>query len=129
MYWRERLLPKARHDWVKYGNDVEGSGFAIPAKQADDPLASSDWNLCKLPQLEDSTLRSLGKVPGVTEPMLYIGQLFATFAWHVEDHYLYSINYHHLGAPKIWWVGVRLGLGLGFVLPSSAGAQDLVGYG
>lgn len=50
-----------------------------------------------------STLQLLDTdVPGVSTPMLYIGMVSATFAWHVEDHYLYSINYQHQGAAKTW---------------------------
>lgn len=62
-----------------------------------------------LPRLPGSLLRHLrGDIPGVTSPMLYVGSLFASFAWHVEDHCLYSINYHHIGerpmcaARRLW---------------------------
>ena len=56
-----------------------------------------------LPKSPASVLRLLdADIPGVTSPMLYIGMLFATFCWHVEDNYLYSINYQHLGAAKTW---------------------------
>lgn len=52
------------------------------------------WLPQTLPRDGESVLRVLDSdIPGVTSPMLYLGMLFATFAWHVEDHYLYSINY------------------------------------
>ena len=58
-----------------------------------------------LPKVPGSTLQLLDTdVPGVSTPMLYIGMISATFAWHVEDHYLYSINYQHQGAAKTWCV-------------------------
>lgn len=52
------------------------------------------WGVQELPRVKDSVLRDLlHNIPGVSSPMLYLGMLFANFAWHVEDHYLYSINY------------------------------------
>ncbi|KAK5651206.1 hypothetical protein OQA88_12713 [Cercophora sp. LCS_1] len=58
------------------------------------------WNLNKLPNLLDV----LGaKVPGVNTAYLYLGMWKATFAWHLEDVDLYSINYLHFGAPKQWY--------------------------
>ncbi|KAF1990583.1 hypothetical protein K402DRAFT_417370 [Aulographum hederae CBS 113979] len=74
-----------------YGADMPGSLF--PEKQ-------DVWNVAKLENLLDV----LGtKVPGVNTTYLYLGMWKATFAWHLEDVDLYSINYIHFGAPKQWY--------------------------
>lgn len=74
-----------------YGADLPGTLF-------DDDCDM--WNLNKLPNLLDV----LGtKVPGVNTAYLYLGMWKATFAWHLEDVDLYSINYLHFGAPKQWY--------------------------
>ena len=53
-----------------------------------------------LTRLLPSSSKSL---PGVNTPYLYFGMWRATFAWHVEDMDLFSINYIHVGAPKLWY--------------------------
>lgn len=74
-----------------YGADLPGTLF---------PESTEIWNLNKLPNLLDV----LGtKVPGVNTAYLYLGMWKATFAWHLEDVDLYSINYLHFGAPKQWY--------------------------
>lgn len=74
-----------------YGADMPGSLF-------DDDTQC--WNVAKLPNLLDI----LGsKIPGVNTAYLYLGMWRATFAWHLEDVDLYSINYIHFGAPKQWY--------------------------
>jgi len=74
-----------------YGADMPGSLFE--EKQ-------DVWNVAKLENLLDV----LGtKVPGVNTTYLYLGMWKATFAWHLEDVDLYSINYIHFGAPKQWY--------------------------
>lgn len=74
-----------------YGADMPGSLFGDTTRS---------WNVAKLENLLDV----LGqKVPGVNTTYLYLGMWKATFAWHLEDVDLYSINYIHFGAPKQWY--------------------------
>jgi len=62
------------------------------------------WNLVNIPATEGSVLSHLHTaINGVNVPWLYIGMLFASFCWHNEDNYLYSINYSHFGATKQWY--------------------------
>ncbi|KAF8412601.1 hypothetical protein HHK36_000570 [Tetracentron sinense] len=98
-FWHEIACGKT--ETVEYACDVDGSAFS---SSPNDLLGKSKWNLKTLSRLPKSVLRLLETaIPGVTDPMLYIGMLFSMFAWHVEDHYLYSINYHHCGASKTWY--------------------------
>ncbi|XP_016511421.2 LOW QUALITY PROTEIN: lysine-specific demethylase JMJ13 [Nicotiana tabacum] len=98
-FWHEIACGKTES--VEYACDVDGSAFS---SSPNDELGKCKWNMKRFSCLPKSTLRLLEKaIPGVTEPMLYIGMLFSMFAWHVEDHYLYSINYHHCGAAKTWY--------------------------
>nr|GMD96144.1 lysine-specific demethylase JMJ706-like [Ipomoea batatas] len=98
-FWHE--IACGNTESVEYACDVDGSAFS---SSPNDQLGKSRWNLKRVSWLPKSILRLLGRtIPGVTEPMLYIGMLFSMFAWHVEDHFLYSINYHHCGATKTWY--------------------------
>ena len=74
-----------------YGADSRGSLF--------DPNLEI-WNLNRLP----SILKVIGvEISGVTYSYLYFGMWKALFAAHTEDMDLYSINYLHDGAPKMWY--------------------------
>ncbi|KAI2492684.1 transcription factor [Fragilaria crotonensis] len=113
---------------VDYGNDVDttiyGSGFPLsergrsivgttdeekaklPDPKFDDPdyYKETWWNLNNIPCSPDSVLHHVRVgINGINVPWLYHGCLFSTFCWHNEDNYLYSINYHHKGAPKQWY--------------------------
>lgn len=94
----ERCKELETHYWKSlsynqpmYAADMPGSLFTD---------STSSWNVAKLENLLDV----LGtKVPGVNTAYLYMGMWKATFAWHLEDVDLYSINYIHFGAPKQWY--------------------------
>eukprot|EP00045_Choanoeca_perplexa_P017323 m.249059 g.249059 ORF g.249059 m.249059 type:complete len:717 (-) comp17507_c0_seq1:4930-7080(-) len=89
---------------VLYGSDIDstvyGSGFAT---SLDDPYSKFGWNLNVLPGLPESVLKHASGISGISMPWLYIGMLFSSFCWHVEDNYLYSINYMHFGSGKRWY--------------------------
>ncbi|KAJ3317123.1 hypothetical protein HDV06_001976 [Boothiomyces sp. JEL0866] len=87
-YWRN-----VSFQTTMYGADMPGSIFT----NEKDNL----WNISNLESLL-STINT--KIPGVNTPYLYFGLYKATFAWHVEDMDLFSINYIHFGAPKQWYV-------------------------
>lgn len=75
-----------------YGADMPGSLFTEE---------TNNWNLGNLPNVLDCMGDQ--KIPGVNTAYLYLGMWKATFAWHLEDVDLYSINYLHFGAPKQWY--------------------------
>jgi hypothetical protein len=97
-YTVERCKELEDNYWktINYGSPMYGAD--MPGSLFDEKTTS--WNVAKLPNLLDV----LGtKVPGVNTAYLYLGMWKATFAWHLEDVDLYSINYIHFGAPKQWY--------------------------
>ncbi|XP_021738049.1 lysine-specific demethylase JMJ18-like [Chenopodium quinoa] len=110
-YWRVVEKPTDEIE-VLYGADLEtgvfGSGFPKFSDQgcsaSDEDYVKSGWNLNNLPRLAGSVLSyENADISGVQVPWLYVGMCFSSFCWHVEDHHLYSLNYMHYGAPKIWY--------------------------
>lgn len=85
-YWKSLMFAEPM-----YGADMPGSLFTDDEKV---------WNVANLPNLLDVMNQ---KIPGVNTAYLYLGMWKASFAWHVEDMDLYSINYLHFGAPKQWY--------------------------
>ncbi|CAH9147452.1 unnamed protein product [Cuscuta epithymum] len=110
-YWRMVEKPTEEVE-VLYGADLEtgafGSGFPKSSHQVGSTLdmkyVSSGWNLNNFPRLPGSLLSyESSDISGVLVPWLYLGMCFSSFCWHVEDHHLYSLNYMHWGAPKMWY--------------------------
>lgn len=64
---------------------------------------TTSWNVASLPSALTRLLPANTPLPGVNTPYLYFGMWRATFAWHVEDMDLFSINYIHFGAGKFWY--------------------------
>ncbi|KAG2373043.1 hypothetical protein C9374_012889 [Naegleria lovaniensis] len=98
-YWRIVHHPEEQVQ-VQYGND-------LPVSEHKSFFPSSwkcGWDANLLPKLPDSLLSFLNiDIPGVNIPMLYIGMLFSSFCWHVEDHFMFALNFIHHGAGKQWY--------------------------
>ncbi|KAK5969054.1 JmjC domain protein [Trichostrongylus colubriformis] len=79
-----------------YGADTEGSFY-------DEDV--NEFNMKRLETILDETKAATGGkvIKGVNSVYLYFGMYGASFAWHVEDMELYSINYLHYGSPKYWF--------------------------
>ncbi|KAM0941878.1 putative transcription factor & chromatin remodeling JUMONJI family [Dioscorea sansibarensis] len=111
-YWRIVESPTEEIE-VLYGSELDtgdfGSGFpkSSPAtvdSKVDERYLKSSWNLNNSPRLPGSVLSYESEnISGILVPWLYIGMCFSSFCWHVEDHHLYSLNYLHWGAPKVWY--------------------------
>ncbi|PBK83290.1 JmjC-domain-containing protein [Armillaria gallica] len=90
-FWRSCGLGKPA--W--YGADSQGTLFTDKTQV---------WNIGHLESALTRLLPSSSQgLPGVNTPYLYWGMWRASFAWHVEDMDLFSINYIHFGAPKFWY--------------------------
>lgn len=108
-FWRNCGLGKPA--W--YGADTQGElsvpewstmTYTFPHSGSLYTDQTTSWNVAHLPSTLSRILPSSEKgLPGVNTPYLYFGMWRATFAWHVEDMDLFSINYIHFGAPKFWY--------------------------
>ncbi|KAL6783768.1 hypothetical protein ACKKBF_B05720 [Auxenochlorella protothecoides x Auxenochlorella symbiontica] len=103
--WRRALLEAALR-----ARGASAAAAAAAAAPPDCPAAAAyaeaAWNVNNMPRGRGSVLRhALGEelITGVMVPWLYVGSALSAFAWHVEDHALYSVNYHHMGAEKVWY--------------------------
>jgi hypothetical protein len=115
-YWRIVESPSDAVN-VVYGNDLScvrcdslgthaegGTQHTLFPTSARNDLTYCAWNLNCLARVRGSLLRyARHTLPGITDPMLYVGMVFSSFCWHTEDNYLASINYLHGGAPKVWY--------------------------
>ena len=122
-YW-DIVETNSRAVAVEYGNDLDtvkftsgfprNGHFAIPmipkVKEATESVfdekfyASTGWNLNNIATSKGSLLQYLRTpINGINVPWLYVGMLFASFCWHNEDNYFYSISYNHFGATKQWY--------------------------
>jgi hypothetical protein len=122
----ENSIERIESDFWKYCHNSNGEGTQVETKYAADHSYSyflkkedfseisdflekaNTWNLSSIYKEPNSMFQFLKTqtshhISGLTQPWVYFGMLFSTFCWHVEDLYMYSLNYMYYGKPKIWY--------------------------
>ncbi|KAG7887328.1 hypothetical protein KL936_004488 [Ogataea polymorpha] len=61
------------------------------------------WNLRFLSVCEGSLLQYLNEETNLINPKLRVASKYSFENWSLEDHFLQKINYHHSGAPRLWY--------------------------
>jgi len=100
--WRRKLL----EEHLRQSTDSGIKTLPPYADAKEEQYAEHPWNINNMPRSTSSVLRYLlgdELITGVMVPWLYVGSVLSAFCWHIEDHALYSVNYLHLGAPKVWY--------------------------
>lgn len=106
-YWTTLDDQSSQKFKVNYAADLDsdkyGSGF--PTKEQDEYYGSHNFNFNNLNKNPNSFLQFADekRISGITVPWVYVGQLYSSFCWHYEDLMMYSINYMHEGAGKMWY--------------------------
>ena len=92
---------------VSYASDLNAKiyGYGFPTKSQDEEYGNHPWNFNNINSHPDSLLQIADGIDfsGINVPWLYIGMLYSSFCWHYEDLMMYSINYMHEGAGKMWY--------------------------
>lgn len=105
-FWRH-VAVRDSHVCVHSGSiDSSGWGYGFPApgpKTKNSTCSKHPWNLKVLTNNQNSVLRSIGPVTGVTVPTLHVGMLFSACCWYRDPHGLPWIEYLHTGGSKIWY--------------------------
>lgn len=92
---------------VALQSSVVGSGFpTLNSLNSNKDLKQilSPWNLNNLPLNSDGLLRYLpNENENLISPKLNVGAKYSISAHITADHDAYMCDYHHMGAPKIWY--------------------------
>ncbi|KAL4479492.1 hypothetical protein ABPG72_011814 [Tetrahymena utriculariae] len=91
---------------VEYAADLPskkyGSAFSVM-----DNMHNSTFNLNNINSIKNSLFQHFSKdhsgISGISNPWVYLGMMFASFCWHVEDLYMCALNYLHIGEAKTWY--------------------------